>query len=206
MLSVNYRLGIGYGHDFQHPAKARRAGRVGIPRRAGRRAVSALAAERRCVARRDLTAARTADFSPRWRSARNSDLFAAGVDIHGVHNWTDERAAPLLAPRYEKAPDVQRALDVAWKSSPVSAVKGWRSPVLLIHGDDDRNVRFSQTVDLVQRLTKQRVEFEELIIPGRHAPLFASRQLGHGRLRNGGVLRTQVWAEWCEGRGGKAVI
>ena len=41
----------------------------------------------------------------------------------------------------------------------------WRSPVLLIHGDDDRNVRFSQTVDLVQRLTKQRVDFEELIIP-----------------------------------------
>jgi dipeptidyl aminopeptidase/acylaminoacyl peptidase len=37
--------------------------------------------------------------------------------------------------------------------------------VLLIHGDDDRNVRFSQTVDLVQRLRKQQAPFEELIIP-----------------------------------------
>jgi dipeptidyl aminopeptidase/acylaminoacyl peptidase len=37
--------------------------------------------------------------------------------------------------------------------------------VLLVHGDDDRNVRFSQTVDLVQRLTKARVPFEELVIP-----------------------------------------
>src|SRR2546423_2189812 len=45
--------------------------------------------------------------------ARNSDLFAAGVDIHGVHDWSGERARPLLAnDRYEKAPDTQRALDV----------------------------------------------------------------------------------------------
>ena len=44
-------------------------------------------------------------------------------------------------------------------------MKTWRSPVLLIHGDDDRNVRFSQTVDLLQRLRKQGVEFEEITIP-----------------------------------------
>jgi dipeptidyl aminopeptidase/acylaminoacyl peptidase len=37
--------------------------------------------------------------------------------------------------------------------------------VLLIHGDDDRNVPFNQTVDLVQRLRAQKVEFEELIFP-----------------------------------------
>ena len=41
----------------------------------------------------------------------------------------------------------------------------WRSPVLLIHGDDDRNVPFNQTVDLVQRLKKQGVEYEEIIYP-----------------------------------------
>ena len=39
------------------------------------------------------------------------------------------------------------------------------SPVLLIHGDDDRNVDFSQTVDLLQRLRKQHVHVEELIFP-----------------------------------------
>jgi dipeptidyl aminopeptidase/acylaminoacyl peptidase len=97
--------------------------------------------------------------------ARDSQLFAAGVDIHGVHNWTAERAQSLLENRYEKAPDVQRALDVGWQSSPVSSVLTWKSPVLLIHGDDDRNVRFSQTIDLVRRLEKAGVPFEELIIP-----------------------------------------
>ena len=37
--------------------------------------------------------------------------------------------------------------------------------MLLIHGDDDRNVPFNQTIDLVQRLRKQNVQFEELIFP-----------------------------------------
>ena len=37
--------------------------------------------------------------------------------------------------------------------------------MLLIHGDDDRNVRFSQTTDLVQRLDKAGVSYEELVIP-----------------------------------------
>jgi dipeptidyl aminopeptidase/acylaminoacyl peptidase len=67
--------------------------------------------------------------------------------------------------RYETAPDVDRALDIAWRSSPISSVATWRSPVLLIHGDDDRNVRFSQTVDLVQRLGRTNVRFEEVVIP-----------------------------------------
>jgi dipeptidyl aminopeptidase/acylaminoacyl peptidase len=44
-------------------------------------------------------------------------------------------------------------------------VSTWKSPVLLIHGDDDRNVRFSQTVDLVRRLEAARVPYEELVIP-----------------------------------------
>jgi dipeptidyl aminopeptidase/acylaminoacyl peptidase len=67
--------------------------------------------------------------------------------------------------RYEEAPDVTKALETAWASSPVSHMKTWKSPVLLIHGDDDRNVRFSQTVDLARRLTAQGVPFEELVIP-----------------------------------------
>ena len=44
-------------------------------------------------------------------------------------------------------------------------MKTWRSPVLLIHGDDDRNVDFSQTIRLVEALRAQGTEFEELIIP-----------------------------------------
>ena len=164
VLSVNYRLGIGYGRDFQRAANAGSQGASEY--------LDVQAAARYLRSLPNVDASRIGIYGGSYGGfltamalARNSDLFAAGVDIHGVHNWTDERAAPLLAPRYEKSPDVQRALDIAWRSSPVSSVKSWRSPVLLIHGDDDRNVRFSQTVDLVQRLTKQRVDFEELIIP-----------------------------------------
>ena len=41
----------------------------------------------------------------------------------------------------------------------------WRSPVLLIQGDDDRNVAFSQTVQLAEDLRKQGVDVEQLIFP-----------------------------------------
>ena len=37
--------------------------------------------------------------------------------------------------------------------------------MLLIQGDDDRNVPFSQTVDLLQRLREQKVHVEELVFP-----------------------------------------
>jgi dipeptidyl aminopeptidase/acylaminoacyl peptidase len=36
--------------------------------------------------------------------------------------------------------------------------------VFVVHGDDDRNVRFSQSVDLVRRLDAHGVPYEELVI------------------------------------------
>jgi dipeptidyl aminopeptidase/acylaminoacyl peptidase len=63
------------------------------------------------------------------------------------------------------APDAHEAADLAFKSSPNFSFAGWKSPVLLIHGDDDRNVPFSETTNLVQQLRKQNVEFEQLIFP-----------------------------------------
>jgi dipeptidyl aminopeptidase/acylaminoacyl peptidase len=41
----------------------------------------------------------------------------------------------------------------------------WTSPVLVIHGDDDRNVRFNQSTDLVRRLEALGVPHETLVIP-----------------------------------------
>ncbi len=41
----------------------------------------------------------------------------------------------------------------------------WRSPVLLIQGDDDRNVQFNQTVMLADALRRRNVEVEELVFP-----------------------------------------
>ena len=94
----------------------------------------------------------------------DSKLFAAGVDIHGVHDWVAQTALTSAGEKYEKAPDYELALKTAWQSSPVSAIKTWKSPVLIIHADDDRNVRFNQSVDLINRLEKQGVTYETLMI------------------------------------------
>jgi dipeptidyl aminopeptidase/acylaminoacyl peptidase len=64
-----------------------------------------------------------------------------------------------------RPPDEDAAVKLAWESSPDAYVETWRSPVLLIHGDDDRNVPFEQTVDLAQRLREHHVPFEQLILP-----------------------------------------
>src|SRR5690349_23544115 len=164
VLSVNYRLGIGYGHDFHRPPNAGAQGASEYQDvKAGGEYLQRLA---QVDAKRiGIYGGSYGGYLTALALARDSNLFAAGVDIHGVHNWTAERAAGLLENRYEKPPDVQQALDVAWQSSPISSIDKWKSPVLLIHGDDDRNVRFSQTTDLVRRLDKAGVQFEELIIP-----------------------------------------
>ncbi|HEV3056771.1 MAG TPA: prolyl oligopeptidase family serine peptidase, partial [Vicinamibacterales bacterium] len=87
-----------------------------------------------------------------------------------VHNWDrqgrqgpDARAA--MAGDGITETDLKAVAKVTYESSPISAVKTWRSPVLLIHADDDRNVEFHQTVDLKQRLLEQGVDVEELVIP-----------------------------------------
>jgi len=164
VLSVNYRLGIGYGHDFHRPPNAGVQGASEyLDVKAGAEYLQRL--PQVDPRRIGIYGGSYGGYLTALALARDSQLFAAGVDIHGVHNWTAERAAPLLEARYEKAPDAQKALDVAWQSSPVSSIDKWKSPVLLIHGDDDRNVRFSQTTDLVRRLDKAGVSYEELIIP-----------------------------------------
>jgi dipeptidyl aminopeptidase/acylaminoacyl peptidase len=165
VLSVNYRLGIGYGRDFQ---QALNAGAQGAAEYQDVKAAAEWLRSQPFVdpARVGIYGGSYGGFLTAMALATNSDLFAAGVDMHGVHDWTTERARGMLnRDRYEEAPDLQKALDIAWKSSPISHIEGWKSPVLLIHGDDDRNVRFSQTVDLVQRFDQLHVPYEELVIP-----------------------------------------
>lgn len=164
VLSVNYRLGIGYGFDFHRPPHA------GSQGAAEYQDIKAAGEYLRGLPQVDpkrigIYGGSYGGYLTALALARDSGLFAAGVDIHGVHNFTSERARGLLDPAWEKPPDLERALELAWQSSPISSISSWRSPVLLIHGDDDRNVRFSQTVDLVQRLRKAGVPFEEIVIP-----------------------------------------
>jgi dipeptidyl aminopeptidase/acylaminoacyl peptidase len=94
--------------------------------------------------------------------ARASDLFKVGVDWHGVHDWNLE--IPTFAPGYDPKTRQDEAR-LAFDSSPMSSVSTWRSPVLLIHGDDDRNVPFAESVQLAEALRNQGVYFEQLIFP-----------------------------------------
>jgi dipeptidyl aminopeptidase/acylaminoacyl peptidase len=81
--------------------------------------------------------------------ARNSDIFVAGADLAGVH-------------LYGNAIDTAA---VSYRSSAVSEIGSWKSPVFLVHGDDDRNVDFSQTIGLVQLLRAHGVHYELMVIP-----------------------------------------
>jgi len=166
VLSVNYRLGIGYGYEFHQPPSAGSRGAAEyLDVLAGAEYLRSL--DRVDETRIGIYGGSYGGFLTALALARNSDLFAAGVDVHGVHDWTSERARGLTTrDSYEMAPDAAQALEVAWTSSPVSAMATWKSPVLVIHADDDRNVRFSQSTDLVQRLVAHGVRHESLVIVG----------------------------------------
>jgi dipeptidyl aminopeptidase/acylaminoacyl peptidase len=81
--------------------------------------------------------------------ARNSDIFVAGADLAGVH---------LYGSSLDTA-------SMSYKSSAISAIDGWKSPVFLVHGDDDRNVDFAQTVGLVQLLRARNIYYELEVVP-----------------------------------------
>ena len=166
VLSVNYRLGIGYGHAFHHPAHCGAAG--------GAEYQDVLAGARFLQHEPGVDPAAIGIWGGSYGGyltamglARNSDVFKAGVDMHGVHDWSytilHERT-PVKRERWEQ-PDWEAILKTAWESSPDSSIATWRSPVLLIQGDDDRNVRFHETVDLVQRLREAGVPYEEIVFP-----------------------------------------
>ena len=156
VLAINYRSGIGYGRAFRE-----------APGRAGRGASEyqdVLAGGKYLQSRADVDPKRVGLWGGSYGGyltalglGRNSDIFAAGVDTHGVHDWpTDNWQGKNISPDLNK---------LAHDSSPVSAVDTWKSPVLFIHGDDDRNVIFSQTVDLVARLRARGVHLEQLVFP-----------------------------------------
>jgi dipeptidyl aminopeptidase/acylaminoacyl peptidase len=165
VLSVNYRLGVMYGRTFREAPNGiwRGAAEYQDVVAGGRYLQSLAEVDKDKIG---LWGGSYGGFLTAMGLARNSDLFRAGVDFHGVHDWSvflTER--PYFGNVALRPPDADAAVKLAWESSPDAYVGTWKSPVLLIHGDDDRNVPFSQTVDLVQRLRAQHVPFEQLIMP-----------------------------------------
>jgi len=148
VMSINYRSGIGYGKSFRT-----------APNTAGRGNAEyqdVVAGAKYLQSRADVDPDRIGIWGLSYGGvltsqalARNSDIFKAGVDLAGVHLWGSS-----LDPE-----------SVSYKSSTIAAIDGWKSPVLLIHGDDDRNVHFSQTTGLVQLLRAHNVHYELIIYP-----------------------------------------
>jgi dipeptidyl aminopeptidase/acylaminoacyl peptidase len=167
VLSVDYRLSVGYGQAFQFAEKT------------GARGASEyrdiLAAGKYLQSRPDVDpnrigvwGASLGGYLTALALGRNSDVFAAGVDIHGVHDRLTVNATQLahaLVGDGITEADLKEALKVEYESSPIAAVPTWKSPVLLIHGDDDRTVDFHQSVDLERRLLAKGVKVESLVLP-----------------------------------------
>ncbi len=164
VLSLNYRSGIGYGLSYR---EAEHYGAAGASEYN-----DLLSAAAYLRGRPDVDAARIGLWGGSYGGymtalglARNSDLFAVGVDLHGVHDWhhwsVAQRGGQAFYP-LDALPHVQAT---ALAASPLSAVPHWRSPVLLIHGDDDRNVDFSESVRLVAALREAGVQYSELVFP-----------------------------------------
>lgn len=168
VLSVDYRLSVGYGQAFQFVDNTGSRGATEYR--------DILAAGRFLQARANVDPGRIGvwgaslgGYLTALALGRNSDVFAAGVDIHGVHDRlpavnATQQARAIAGDGISEA-DVRQALKVAFESSPIAAVPTWKSPVLLIHGDDDRTVDFHQTVDLERRLLAKGVKVESLVLP-----------------------------------------
>jgi dipeptidyl aminopeptidase/acylaminoacyl peptidase len=161
VLTVNYRSGIGYGLNFR---EALDYGATG-----GSEYNDVQGAGLFLRARADVDSSRIGAWGGSYGGyltalalSRSSDIFSAGVDMHGVHDWNLEWETFVPGWRILKDQEARRT---AFLSSPMAYESTWRSPVLLIQGDDDRNVAFSQTVQLAEDLRKQGVDVEQLIFP-----------------------------------------
>jgi dipeptidyl aminopeptidase/acylaminoacyl peptidase len=179
VLSVNYRLGIGYGRAFNQPERAGYAGASEYQDIvAGADFLQSLPTVD--AKRIGIWGGSYGGYLTALALARDAGIFKAGVDLHGVHDWSLLLAAWVGKPeaRYEKG-DRDKAMEAAWNSSPDASIDGWKAPVLLIQGDDDRNVPFQQTIDLARRLDARNLPHEELVIPNEI----------HGFLRHASWLR-----------------
>ena len=148
VMSVNYRSGVGYGRSFRQAPNTGRNGNAEYQ--------DVLAAGKYLQGRPDVDPARVGIWGLSYGGvltsqalARNSDIFVAGADLAGVHLWGSSLDTAA----------------VSYRSSAISAIDTWKSPVFLVHGDDDRNVDFAQTVGLVQLLRSRDIYYELMVIP-----------------------------------------
>ncbi len=161
VMSINYRSGIGYGRSFQRAQNTEGRGNSEYQ--------DVVAGGKYLQSRPDVDPNRVGIWGLSYGGlltaealARNSDMFVAGVDLAGVHIYGN----------------AQDTTSLAFRSSAVGAINGWKSPVFLEQGDDDRNVDFAQMVGLVDLLRARGVYYELTVIPDDvHESLIHSRWL-----------------------------
>jgi dipeptidyl aminopeptidase/acylaminoacyl peptidase len=158
-MSINYRSGVGYGRSFRTAPNTGGAGNSEYQ--------DVVAGGKYLQTRPDVDPNRIGIWGLSYGGlltaqalARNSDIFKAGIDLAGVHLFGSS-----LDPG-----------SVSYQSSAIGAIDGWKSPVLLIQGDDDRNVAFQQMTGLVQMLRQRDVYHELIVFPDDvHESLLHSR-------------------------------
>src|SRR5207248_3070006 len=123
VMSINYRLGIGYGRSFRQPGQTQAQGNAEYQ--------DVLAGAKYLQSRADVDPNRVGIWGLSYGGllvaqslARNSDVFVAGVDMAGVH-------------LYGTSLD---STNRGYQSSAASHVDTWKSPGYFVDGDDDRNV------------------------------------------------------------------
>jgi dipeptidyl aminopeptidase/acylaminoacyl peptidase/sugar lactone lactonase YvrE len=161
VLSLNYRSGIGYGMEFREAIDHGAHGASELN--------DVIGAAQYLRNRPDVNPQRVGKWGASYGGyltamalSRAPDLFACGVDIHGVYDWNVviRNLEPAYDPLVHK--DIAKR---AFESSPAASVKNWRSPVLVIHGDQDPDVPFSESIRLVEDLRKNKVDVETLVFP-----------------------------------------
>jgi dipeptidyl aminopeptidase/acylaminoacyl peptidase len=159
VLSINYRLGIMYGYKFRNPSNGGWHG--------GSEYQDVLAGAKWLQKQSYVDPNRIGLYGLSYGGlltalglARNSDVFKAGADFAGVHDWATafdhDYGHPVGTPEQRK---------IAHMSTAEGYLDTWKSPVLIEQGDDDRNVAFSQSVDLATKLRARGVTVETQVFP-----------------------------------------
>jgi dipeptidyl aminopeptidase/acylaminoacyl peptidase len=181
VLSVNYRSGTGYGHDFHYALHIAWTGAAEYQ--------DVLAGARWLQRQRFIEPKGIGIWGGSWGGyltalalARNSDVFKAGVDFSGVHDLMHDAVEYFGDHEEALGVDMKPWLALAWRSSPDSSVAKWKSPILLIQGDSDPDVSFHQLVDLVPRLEAYHVPYSLIVLPDE----------GHGFFRYASWLRADA--------------
>jgi dipeptidyl aminopeptidase/acylaminoacyl peptidase len=164
VLSLNYRSGVGYGHAYQHANLG--AGPAGYD--------DILAAATYLRGRPDVDPKRVGIWGAAYGGyltavalARNSDVFAAGVDAGGSADLTIREIESLTMSVDD---------DCTVTVSPLH----WTTPALLIHGDDDGTARFRQSERLDEMLRDKGAPIETDVITGdtpRHLAFADSKRV-----------------------------